>query len=89
MLKNQQNIYNSLKYLMIFGQCLGLLPLNLGTSETTITFEWNHWKIVYCFAVICFTLFALIVCVLHLLLKPYDFNHLGCFQTKKIPIYIY
>lgn len=61
-LKKDRNIYDSFKFIMVFAQSLGALPIeNVLTSYSEMHFKWRSWKVYYtCFVIVNFSFIVLI-----------------------------
>ncbi|KAJ8918493.1 hypothetical protein NQ315_008191 [Exocentrus adspersus] len=75
---SQENIFNSIKFFMVFCQVLGLLPQeNITTTQNQVHFKWKSWKVLYTVFLIGMTIFALVVCFLDGLYSGYVFTALA------------
>lgn len=76
--KSEENIFNSLKFVMIFFQIFGVLPQeNIMSSQNELHFKWKSWKVLYTLFLVGMTTFVTILCVLDWFYVGYDFASLG------------
>lgn len=72
----EQNIYQSLKFLVIFAQILGILPQNnVGTTYTEMFFKWTNWKTLYTLLGILNLSFLVTIWVLAWFEEEYSFGN--------------